>query len=605
MWRRTYSACKRKRRAAVAAQVLVCSTIILGMGALVVDMGSAYTTQTELQAAADSAALAAAAELAAHPDGDPEAAAVASASEYASQNQVRNQTPAVLSQDVEFGRALLDPATGKFDFQPGGTNHDSVRVTVRRLGDGGGTNLVQVPFLFGPIFGKSGTQLEAKAAAVLIPRDIAVVIDLSGSMNDDSELRHYKSYQGEEGDWRSGIQVNLRDIWCALDGPEPSRPYLPAPEGESEYATDTGPTIGALNTWGDPVVPETYDPTTDSGLWYLKKGVNCTLPAVQSSLAARGYSADEITCLMTAAEDNSGYANQWRNRTAVILGMATWKSGRPGGTPGGDGDAKVEDNVAGEFAWAAYPAWRSGGWTWADYITSYVPSTGSAMYAANSAFRYRYGLKTFVNYLLEKYPGYSQTNILWQTPEEPLRAVKDAVQIMTDVIVGLDGLDHMSLEVFATTAHHEVNLSDDLQAVPTRLYVMQVAHYDQTTNMGAGLLKALSELSSERARSSSAKVIVLMSDGKPNVNEYGQGVPNGDPATCAWIEELAQQAADQNIRIYTISVGGDADTDLMAEIATLGGGQHFHAEGTPEEYSDQLEMIFRSLGGKRPVALIE
>jgi hypothetical protein len=592
-----------QRRAAVVAQVAVCSTIILGFGALVIDIGSAYTTQTELQVAADAAALAAAAELAAHPDGDPQDAAIAAADQYASLNEVRSQSPAVLGDDVEFGRAQLDPATGKFTFQPGGTNYDSVRVTVRRLGDGGGTSLVQVPFLFGPIFGKDGTQLEAKAAAVLIPRDIAVVIDLSGSMNDDSELRHYKSYQGDEGDWRPGVQVNLRDIWCALDGPGPSRPYVPATEGESEYASDTGPTIGAMSTWGDPVVPETYDPTTDPGLWYIKKGTVCTAAGAQTSLAARGYSADEITCLMNGTGETT---TQWTDRTAVVLGMATWKSGRPGGTPGGDGDNRVCNDRPGEFTWVAYPAWRSGGWTWQDYIVNYAASTSNnAMYAANHDFLNRCGLKTFVNYLLEDYPSYSKTNILWQTPEEPLQAVKDAVQAMTDVVVGLDGLDQMSLEIFATTAHHEVNLSDDLQAVPGRLYAMQSAHYDSSTNMGAGLLQALSELSSERARNSSAKVIVLMSDGKPNVNEYGSGVPAGDPGTCEWIKEIAQQAADQNTRIYTISVGGDADADLMSEIATIGGGQHFHAEGSPDEYSDQLDAIFRTLGGKRPVALIE
>ncbi len=591
---------RHRRRGAVVAQVAVCSTVILGLGALVVDMGAAYTTQTELQVAADAGALAAAAELGGTSEGDPQAAAIAAANQYASLNEVRGESPAVLDSDVEFGRALLDPVTGKFTFQPGGTNFDSVRITVRRLGAGDGTNLVQVPFLFGPIFGKSGTQLEAKAAAVLVPRDIAVVIDLSGSMNDDSELRHYKAYEGEEGDWRPGVQVNLRDIWCALDGPEPSRPYVPAPEDESEYASDTGPTIGAMNTWGNPVVPETYDPTADPGLWYLKKNVACTSPAVQASLAARGYSADEISCLMSAANDGSG--NQWRNRTEVILGMATWKSGRPEGKPGGNGDAIVQD---GERTVAAYPAWRSGGWTWDHYVSSYMLSTTTRMYTANHDFLNRYGLKTFVNYLLESYSAHNQTNILWQTPEQPVRAVKDAVQAMTDVVVGLDGMDHMSLEIFATTAHHEVNLSDELQAVPDRLYVMQSAHYDSTTNMGAGLLKGIAELTSERARNSSAKVIMLMSDGKPNVNEYGNSVPEGDPATLEWIEELAQQAADQNIRVYTISVGGDADSEMMAEIATIGGGQHFHAEGTPEEYSDQLDMIFRSLGGKRPVALIE
>lgn len=592
---------RHQRRAAVAAQVAVCSTVFLGLGALVIDIGSAYTTQTELQAAADAAALAAAAELASFPASNPVEAAITAADEYASRNHVRNCPPVVLDQDVEFGRSSFDPAAGKFTFQPGGSNYDSVRVTVRRFLVDGDTILVNAPFLFGPAFGKTGTHLEARAAAVLIPRDIAVVIDLSGSMNDDSELRHYKAYQGEQGDWRDGVQINLRDIWCALNGPGPSYPYVPGAEDETEYAPDTGPIIGAMCTWGAPVVPETYDPTTDPGLWYSKKSVNCTDPAVQASLAARGYSADEIACIMSAAQD-SYYTNQWRNRTAVMLGLATWKSGRPGGMPGGDGDARVEDNVAGEFSWAGYPSYRKS-WTWADYI-SYV-SASNWMTNAVPELRYRYGLKTFTNFLLENRPRYSQTDILWQTPEQPLQAVKDALQAMTDVIIALESLDRMSLEVFATTARHQVDLTEDLQAVPNRLYQMQAGHYDTTTNMGAGLLMALNELSSERARSAAAKIVVLMSDGKPNVNADGNSVPEGDPATCEWIIGLAQQAASQNFRIYTVSVGCDSDPGLMTEIATIGGGQHFHAEGTPEEYSDQLDLIFRALGGKRPVALIE
>jgi hypothetical protein len=52
-------------------------------------------------------------------------------------------------------------------------------------------------------------------------------------------------------------------------------------------------------------------------------------------------------------------------------------------------------------------------------------------------------------------------------------------------------------------------------------------------------------------------------------------------------------------------VGFNADTQLMDEVAQLGGGVHFHAEGTIDQYSDQLEEIFARLGGTRPVELIK
>lgn len=587
------------RRGVIAIQIAVCSTVLFGLSALVIDIARMYTTQTELQAAADSAALAAAAQLAGGSEGTPAELALTAADDFAHRNSAAGYDVRVLGSDLELGRAVYDTSTSKFTFSPGGTNYDAVRVTVRHTaGDG----LVTVPFLFAPVIGKSGDQVQARAAAVLIPRDISVVIDLSGSMNDDSELRHYKQYLGEEGQWRAGIEVNLRDVWCALDGPEPLRPYVPGLEDETEYASDTGPTIGALSNWGSQVVPETYSPASDAGLWYIKKGTalsGATLTAVKASLQARSYTTDEINCLISTSKDSTSNPPQFQNRTLVILGMATWKSGRAGGRPGGNGDVLVQNN---ELVTTTYPTWR-GDWSWANYV-SYVANS-SEMTSTNSALRYRYGLKTFTNFLLESEPRAADTGILWQTPEQPLRAVKDAVQAMTDVIVGLESLDHMSLEIFAQTAHHEVNLSDDLQAVPDRLYHMQSAHYDSYTNMAGGLKTAMSELQSTRARSSSAKVIVMMSDGKPNIDQSGQYAGEGATVVNNYVKQIAQQCADLNIRIYTISVGGDADQSLMTELATLSGGQHFHAEGTPAEYSDELELIFRALGGKRPVALIE
>ena len=42
----------------------------------------------------------------------------------------------------------------------------------------------------------------------------------------------------------------------------------------------------------------------------------------------------------------------------------------------------------------------------------------------------------------------------------------------------------------------------------------------------------------------------------------------------------------------------------MQEIADIGHGEHFHAEGSMEQYSQRLASIFQRLGGKRPVELI-
>lgn len=584
-----------QKHGGVVVQVALFSTVMVGMGALAIDVGAMYATRTELQAAVDAAALAAAANLVGDGVDDPRNMAIQAADEFARRNSVlRRHVGIDADRDIEFGSAAYDGSSQRFTFQPGGQNFDAVRVTVRRTANSQGGPL---QLTFAQMFGYQTKDLWASATAVLIPRDIAVVIDLSGSMNDDSEFYHYRRYRGDDGSWRDGIQINLRDIWCALNGPPPTFPYIPGSESTTEYATDTGPTIGAMSVWGSEIIPETYNPSTDPGLWYIPKSATCTSNAARTSLQSRGYTNDEITVLFSGSND--GNATHFRNRTGVICGLATWNSGRPGGRAGGDGDALVENN---EITWIGYPAFRVS-WTWPDYLT-YVQSSSTGMYGANSAFRYRYGLKTFTNFLLENRPRANQTQ-LWGTPEQPLQAVKDAVQTMINVIEALDSMDHISLEVFAQTSRHEVNLTDNLQLVPTRLNARQAAHYDSVTNIAGGMNQAIIELTSSRARSAAKKVMVLMSDGKPNVDSNGDYAGEDSPIVIQWCYDVAQIAANAGIQIYTVSVGGDADPELMAQIAQITGGQHFHAEGTPEEYRDQLEMIFRTLGGRRPVALIQ
>lgn len=580
-----------QRRAAIAAQVAICCTMILGVGALAIDLGAMYTTQTELQVAADAAALAAAAQLVGGDSGDPETLAVEAADHFASRHPAWGEFLSVGAEDVEFGRAYYDPVSEKFTFTPGGDNYDAVRVTVHR---DEGSSAGPMPLIFANVFGYSSANLSARAAAVLIPRDIAVVIDLSNSMCWDSQLRFW--------DRDDGGYSNLRDVWCALDGPEPSRPYMPGPETETEYATDTGPTFGEMVNWGDPVLPGSYDATSDPGLWRIKENQYCAEPAARTALENRGYSLDEIEALLSGAEDGS-YANNWRNRVGVILGLATWHSGKSGGlAPGGGNGNNVVGNS--EIDWQPAPDF-AGNWTWPTYI-EWGRNSGTYNDSwAGSQFRYRFGLKTLTDFIMEQRPEAYATDGLYATPEQPLRAVKDAVQTMIDTIISLESLDQVSLEIFASTSKHEVNLTDNLQLVADTLYGRQSGHYDRCTNIGGGLFRAYAELTSERARGSTRKVVVLMSDGVANVDENGNYLGDGAAAARTYALDMAQMAADEDFRIYTVSVGYNVDRDLLQEIATIGGGQEFYAVGNPEEYTEQLEVIFRTLGGKRPVALIE
>lgn len=587
------------RRAATVVYVLICTTVALGFAAMAVDVGMLYSAKSELQRAADAAAMAAAKGMITDGSTTAETNARNTAASYAALNTVLNSGVGLnTAQDVELGTATLNTSTGQWVFAPSSGGYNAVRVTVRRTS---GSPSGAIPLNFSKIFGKSSQDVQAKATAMLIPRDIAVVVDLSGSMNWDSQLRFYNRTDGGYS--------NLRDIWCALNGPEAARPYVPGAPTATEYASDTGPSIGGMNNWGSQLVSG-YSAASDPGLLYIKKSTalpSATSTAVDTALTAKGYSADERSIIKGFTSD--GTSSHWYNRVGVMLGLATWKSGRAGGlyTSGGNGNATLDNS---EMTWISYPSFRSSGtWTWNNYIdfcqsnSTYNNSNGDTPNC--TVFRYRFGLKTFTDFLLINWRQFNQTSNLWQTPEEPQRAIKDAVQELSDTILSQTSLDQLSLEIFGTTGHHEKNLTFTLQQIPTQLYGMQAAHYDGATNIGVGLQLAVTELKSARARSNAAKVIVLLSDGIPNVDSSGNTTADGAASAVNWALSQAQAAADLGFTIYTISVGSAADRSVLQQIAAIGHGQEFYAAGSPQEYADQLTAIFRTLGGKREVVLIE
>ena len=100
----------------MTVQVAVLSGVIMGFAALAIDVGMLYTSKAELQAACDSAALAAAAQLSA--EGDTAELAREAAAEYAARHKILGDAAQLdVNRDVEFGWAALNPVTNRFEFQ--------------------------------------------------------------------------------------------------------------------------------------------------------------------------------------------------------------------------------------------------------------------------------------------------------------------------------------------------------------------------------------------------------------------------------------------------------------------------------------------------------
>lgn len=167
---------RHPRRGVTLLLACVLMVAMLGMVAFALDMGYIVLVRTQLQAAADSAAMAAAQSMGLSRD-----ELVAVAQQYAAYHSAGGPDRKVqlLEQDVEYG--IWDATERRFT--PTDTPGNAVRVTARVDQAAGG----EAALFFGRIFGRFSFAQRASAVAMANPRDIAFVVDLSGSMNDDTE----------------------------------------------------------------------------------------------------------------------------------------------------------------------------------------------------------------------------------------------------------------------------------------------------------------------------------------------------------------------------------------------------------------------------------
>ncbi len=171
-----------RRRGVMAVLAAIMLVMLLGFIAFAVDIGYIGVVRTQLQTAADAAALAAAGS-----SGGSQAEMVQTAQQFAEANKVAGRDVQLNAGDVEFGS--WDAGAKEFTPLSSGQVGTAVRVTVRTgAGSGGETTL-----FFGRIFGMASLAQEASAVAAVNPRDIAFVVDLSGSMNDDTDPRYSTS----------------------------------------------------------------------------------------------------------------------------------------------------------------------------------------------------------------------------------------------------------------------------------------------------------------------------------------------------------------------------------------------------------------------------
>jgi Flp pilus assembly protein TadG len=624
--RRTHSVERDARRGVVLVMTALSMIMIIGFIALSVDIGTISLTQSRMQTAVDSASLAAAQEVTnavaqAGEDGasggDAATAAAESARAKAVEIAALNGVYLDPDRDVIFGNRVFDEVSDSWSVTWGQTPFNAVRVVAHR--DGADTSQPdgRLPLAFAWVFGKHSQDLLVQATSYVKPREIALVLDYSGSMNDDSTFVAHSSLG------KAAVDTNQGNIYNLLDTSEMgSIPVVPTYLTVSgQAASGTIPhvtvTFGAdenstARNWVE--VTSTMNLTNvilrfDNGNEYMHSGLSGTSGKFYSNSTNASRRIDRVwvksgtnsTSSPGSSYSSSSYGERFMDDTNTI---------------------KTVFGLSGTYG--PYDITWS---TWFDYVktNSQVKSGGYCK---------KYGGYTFVNYLLTSRQKHSQTEDLWKTPHYPTHALKLGTTQFCNFVDDLNYNDRLGLVIYATTALIEkdntgttngtaVSLGTDwltynIDAINTIQSQKQAGHYNDTTAIGLGLKEARTLLDT-KARLNAKKVVVLMTDGLANVYPSGWSLPSG----FAWTSMTdmdndgdsdfstsnksvqytlyeAKQLIDQGVVIHTLCVGSGADVTPMQCIANASGGICVIVEGGTSHAQMEADLLdaFNEIAGK-------
>ncbi len=177
-----------RRRGAVLPLFALALVALIGFLALAIDIGIIAVAETQSQSAADNAALAGARALTGATGGNT-SNATTTAQQAAAINPIMSQTLTSSQVAVQHGAYHYDYSSLTFTPQFPPVAPDTYNLTQV-------TVTPNVSSYFARVFGLTAFNIQATATAAYRPRDVAVVLDFSGSMNNETDLWNCESYLG-------------------------------------------------------------------------------------------------------------------------------------------------------------------------------------------------------------------------------------------------------------------------------------------------------------------------------------------------------------------------------------------------------------------------
>ena len=603
----------------VLAAVMI--VVLLGLIAFAVDLGYIMLARTQLQVAADSAAMAGAANM-----GGEFPEVLAAARQYAGYHVAAGKSVELAPSHVELGLWDSDSRT----FSPSAEMGNAVRVTARRDASSGG----EATLFFARVLGSSSFSMSASAVAMANPRDIAFVVDLSGSMNNDTEPC-----------WATGA---INDTFAPEGYPTIGDELMQDVYDDFNYGTFPGAQDHLGEPWGVPQNQYAYAELT-------KNGGPLTRSSVPSQY--RIWSSDR-----ESTRKRKAYSIIIDQQIAQVM---------PNATP-------VPSSSTNYSYWEKYLDYivtpvrdRSRGWLPysqdGDRIDGFGnPSSSTFPDVSRSVprgFRDKIGYRTYVQFMMDhgrdKRPdGSKYVPLSRQSPdcpwhseataggtfsfpprEQPVhaarRAIIAALQVVKERNAGIadpDQADWVSIVAFDSLMYGgpviEQTLTADYdRAMQVCTQLQAVADNYSSTATEAGLLTAREHIRPRseggQGRRATNKVVVLLTDGVPNlyvssrteINSFISDNPSDDfysswkyPYNAAIMQAMQIQ---QNKRyLFPVGIGLGTDYGFMDRLARSGGtgdddGQSPRGSGNPAQYEQRLTDIFEEIITNPQVRLVQ
>jgi Flp pilus assembly protein TadG len=594
----------KNRRGIIAVLSAVMFIIMLALVAFAVDVGYMGMVKTQLQTAADAAALAAAGCSNMSADGLTKVA-----QGFAQYHTVAGRKVVLNTSDVQFGS--WDTTAGTFSALPSGQMGNAIKVTVKVDPNHGGS----AGLFFGRVLGVNSVTQQASAVAISNPRDIVFVVDLSGSMNDDTDPNNTASINTSY----PGVGTSMMQNFFTDFG-------FGTYSGSSTASQKIGAPLGGTTTSITWLAGTSTSPLRYSRKSAIQSTYNYAVPS-QYLIYVTGDGSGKATDTSTNATKK---AYSWvideqlggKSGQAAVPGLM--KAAKPAL------DSTITDNYN---YWQQYISNNGSALGYVSYVKAFEtcgrdvkPFSNSTLYSPLSVHSpdCPYHSESTDGGTFNFLPREMPTHCARRAIISALQVIKDRNQSVTDT----SGQDRVAIVTFELKTHVVVahDLDNNYDAAMLACTTLQACSDSAScTATETGLMQAITLLNT-KGRSNSNKVVVLITDGKPNlysssgstITTYASNHPNSNfyggssnyPQDAAIMQASIMQGS--NWMFFPIEIGLQGDAAFMNRIYSMGKGDNgttetspYSATGDPTAYETELKQIFEKIISATKVRLAQ